>query len=53
MIERQEIEKTSNNKIGKLSQLKHPIMVLEIVGQNMDELHLIIYSSMFIVKSAT
>lgn len=50
VIERQEIEKTSNNKVGKLSLLKHPIMVLEIVGQSMDQLHLIIYSSMFTVK---
>lgn len=49
-MERQEIEKTSNNKVGELSLLKHPIMVLEIVGQSMDQLHLIIYSSMFTVK---
>lgn len=48
-MERQEIEKTSNNKVGKLSLLKHPIMVLEIIGQSMDQLNLI-YSSMFTVK---
>lgn len=49
-MERQEIKKNSNNKVGKLSLIKHPIIVLETVGQIMDQLHLKIYCSMFTVK---